>query len=156
MMGYTRSEAMTHSHPFTERLYKQSSNLFQAVALVPLLAKRASPRNWAVFSGLASQIHCSHCQQHRALPLNASAVAHFHFIGVNSSAELWDWACFQELYPTDKFNSSYTISLHFECHMVQLLLLLSTLILKEHFFLIPSLLYLLRQNLLQTGESLKD
>lgn len=125
---------------------------FMQWSLVALLTKRASPRKWVVFAQLASQIHCSHCHQHRALPLDTWAVVHFHFTGVHSAAELWDWVCFQELCPTDKFNSS----LHFKWHMVQSLLLLSTLTLKEHLFLILSLLYLLLQNLLRTEERLKD
>lgn len=79
-MGYTSSKAMAYPHPFTERLYKQSSNLFHAVILVAPLTKRASPRNWVVFARLASQTHSSHCHQHRALPFNTCAVAHFHLL----------------------------------------------------------------------------
>ena len=67
-MIHTRTKAIAYSHTFTEWLYKQFSNLCHAVILVALLTRRSSPRNWVVSARLASQIHCSHCHQHRALP----------------------------------------------------------------------------------------
>lgn len=156
MMGYARSKAIAYSHSFTEMLYKQSSNLFHAVMLVCLLYKKIlPPRNWAVFLGLPLK-YSLHCYQHRALLLNDCTADHFHFLGVHSAAEFWHWPYFQELCPMGKFNSSHTISLHFKWHTVQSLLLLSTLILKEHLSLIPSLLYLLWQNMRGTEECLKD
>lgn len=98
--------------------------------LVALLAQRTSPEVEQSLLGLPLKhtVHTAATTGQR--PWNACAVVHCHLTVTHSAAELWDWACSQELCPTDKFNS-YRIPLHFKWHMVQSLLLLPTLTLKD-------------------------